>query len=223
MTQNETNRRESTPEPTRPVRNYPPGWGRFCAMSKRAGEPANEAMAADLNRFAARYRAARSFGEATFDALSQDTAACYSALCRFTLAFSAFECLERALGEHAELLRDVTSEVRSRENIEVVRELDRELRIFEFVYERLDEKRGKKLRAGLEAFVSHEDYDPLVLARALRHIFVHGLLTPNVSKGRPGNLTRLCDHLSEFLLDSAGRAFSAFAGSACAPAEVANG
>jgi hypothetical protein len=191
-------------------------------MSKRGSDGSNEATAADLNRFAARYRAARSFGEATFGALSHDTGSCYSALCRFTLAFSAFECLERALGEHAELLRAVTREVRSRENVELVRELDQELRILEFVYDRLDEKRGKKLRAGLEAFVSHEDYDPLVVARALRHIFVHGLLTPNVSKGHPRNLTRLCDHLSEFLLDTAGRAFSAFARSGIATPKAAN-
>ena len=81
--------------------NYPPRWADFEA-NVPSGFPymgfAKDASVGDVNRFGARYRAAKSFKHADFAVLSDSTVHGYTALIRLLLCYSAFEHLLKCLG-----------------------------------------------------------------------------------------------------------------------------
>jgi hypothetical protein len=82
-----------------PFDNYLPRWSVFdrqALIPRQALGCVGET--GDVRRFAARYRAARSFKAATFEGLTHDTADGYSALCLLLLTYSAFEYFRRAIG-----------------------------------------------------------------------------------------------------------------------------
>ena len=76
-----------------PYKGYPDGWATFDAHVRERGPSAFgfRTTATKVNRFAARYRAAKCFRKASFDVLAAETAQGYSMLCKLLLAYSAFE------------------------------------------------------------------------------------------------------------------------------------
>jgi hypothetical protein len=76
-----------------PFANYPPKWGTFDHYVKHMPPTTFGFVCGggDVNRFAARYRAAKTFRRVEFKGVVVATADGYSALCQLLLTFSAFE------------------------------------------------------------------------------------------------------------------------------------
>lgn len=82
-----------------PYQNYPPRWPTFDERipSHRAVDFGFAGTVADINRFAARYRATRCFRRVEFVVFTHQTSDGYNGLCQLLLTYSAFEYLLRAL------------------------------------------------------------------------------------------------------------------------------
>lgn len=83
-----------------PFVNYPPKWGTFDHYVKHIPSIAFGFVCGggDVNRFAARYRAAKTFRRVEFEGLVSATADGYGALCQLLLTYSAFEHFLRCIG-----------------------------------------------------------------------------------------------------------------------------
>lgn len=160
-----------------PNAGYPPRWGVFdryvtiasCAAFGFAG------TSGDVNRFAARYRAARSFSRVEFDNLTATTARGYSELCNLLLAYSAFEYYLKAVGltlGNSDTLISVSERAKT---LAQIRSLQGDIAYFQFVYPLC----GKGLKYQLNLYFASRVCNPYCLVAAARHAFVHGALTPN--------------------------------------------
>lgn len=173
-------------DPTR-YANYPPRWETFNREIK-SHCPADFDFAgavADINRFSARYRAGRCFRKIEFQGLSATTADGYSALCRLLFAYSAFEYLLRALGCKQQQTRGFLT---AREAVRVAKGVharDPGDALFAFMRDHLDKRHKKELGRHL----SGRGCNPFYLASGVRHLFAHGVLTPN-PKGVPSETVR---------------------------------
>ena len=83
-----------------PYRSYPPNWSTFDEYVMVAGSDrlGFAGTTADINRFAARYRAAKCFAKVEFDELTETTSDGYSGLVQLLLTYSAFEHFMRCIG-----------------------------------------------------------------------------------------------------------------------------
>jgi len=126
-----------------------------------------------VNRFAARYRAAKCFRKAEFDSLTHDTADGYGALCHLLLAYSAFEFFLRAIGT------DLKATSRLRTDTERDRVQDR-LRGLPGHREVLNTVRAhveNRFQRQIDSHLAGLSSNPFYLAAAIRHSFAHGFLT----------------------------------------------
>jgi hypothetical protein len=127
----------------------------------------------DVNRFGARYRAARCFQRVEFRGLTIDTADGYSMLCHLLLTYSAFEYFLKAIGVEQ---RNTTNLLEDEERDRVlahVRGLGGSAALFAFVRRFLNESYQRQI----DSFGANRACNPVYLAGALRHAFAHGMLT----------------------------------------------
>ncbi len=77
--------------------HYPDNWEHYCSYVPVCGAEAFGCSGAtgDVNRFGARYRAAKSFRGVELEGYSAPTERGYSALCRVLFVWSGFESLLR--------------------------------------------------------------------------------------------------------------------------------
>ena len=159
----------------------------------------------DINRFAARFRAANQFKGITLEGYGQNTAEGYSALCQVMFTWSAFETFEKI----AKLNRkDLSRELECFGAIEVlnkIRAIDKENRFYKFIYDKLDSSQHKR---ELDNYFNQDSCNLLYLASAIRHIFAHGWLSPHANQADPKAVNQICHILSQFLLDFMDREFS---------------
>lgn len=129
--------------------------------------------AADVNRFAARYRAARCFKRIEFDGLSSGTAEGYSALSHLLLTYSAFEhflhCIDVELRNTSHLLNDVQ---RTR-ILATLQRLNGQNEFFTFLKPHLNQSFQRQI----DSHLSGQNCNPFYLAGGIRHAFAHGVLT----------------------------------------------
>ena len=158
----------------------------------------------DINRFAARFRAANQFKGITLEGYGKDTTDGYSALCQVIFTWSAFETFEKI----AKLNRkDLGRELELFGAIEVLNEIkaiDKENRFYKFIYDKLDSPQHKR---ELDNYFNQDSCNLLYLASAIRHIFAHGWLSPHANQADPKAVNQICHILSQFLLDFMDREF----------------
>lgn len=162
---------------------------------------------ADLNRFASRVRLAHSFEGVQLRDYADGTEEGYGALIRAALAYSAVESLRRALGYRGD--HEFAPDLGGVDQADIVRrfrEADVEDRFGHFVRDRVNDR----LRRRLIALYEGEDGSANVvhLGAGLRHIFVHGHLTPSARQVPPRRAAQACDVVTEMLLRLADDAFS---------------
>ncbi len=56
-------------------------------------------------------------------------------------------------------------------------------------------------KAEIEKFFGDQELNSSYLASAVRHIFAHGKLSPHANHSQPKNTSKICDAISEFLLN----------------------
>ncbi|MGL4880898.1 MAG: hypothetical protein ACRC8K_07520 [Waterburya sp.] len=82
-------------------KGYPTKWSNYCNNIRNSQTELSGFVGdhGDINRFAARFRAANCFKKICFDGYSEVTNNGYSALCRVMLTWSAFETFIWTLGK----------------------------------------------------------------------------------------------------------------------------
>lgn len=187
--------------------DYPPGWATFNENfnSHGAADFGFAGSKTDISRFAARYRAAHCYLKVEFKnfTLTQETANGYSMLCRLLLTYSAFECLLRALKirEH-----QATAFLNAQEKATVlkkVRHLDSGDALFTFMKPHLNKQHQEELKL----YLSGKPCNPFFLASGIRHLFVHGELTPNPKDVKSMAVRNVSDYLISVLVKVMDREF----------------
>lgn len=159
-----------------------------------------------VNRFKARYRAAKALDGLELKEFSAATGPGYLALTRLLYAFSAFELFLRAVGvkqKHSDKLLamypvdDWTNELRK---------ADANDTIYRFVlaHGNLDNQHKHHVSQYLAA---QKPYNFTFLASVVRHTFAHGHLTPGAGKAAPGQAEAVCDVLVHALFQIMDREF----------------
>jgi hypothetical protein len=153
----------------------------------------------EINRWAARYRAAASFESVTLaDYQSPQTVKGYSALIRATLVWSAFERYLPIVGLDQESCADLLKDHDPAALSAAVLNDDKDGRLFKYVRQRVT---NPKLGRHLDAYLKGDPFNVSYLLSGLRHIFGHGHLTPGSNDAEPLNTVSICNRLSDFHLN----------------------
>lgn len=186
--------------------NYPKAWSRYVAQTRKSekGLPVELADSfGNLARWSARFRFAKSFKALDLgDAYSSsDTPQLYSAITRIFLVYSAFETYCRIIGlnpsneSQIKLLQDSQSQL---EVIKIIRNLDPDYVVPKFLSRHLT---GSNLKQMMCNFQNGEDINVSCLARCIRHVFAHGILTANSTGLSPKRFNEVSQVISDFLLN----------------------
>jgi len=163
-----------------PFRSYPPKWSTFDRYIVLAGSNTLgfAGSAADVNRFAARYRVAKCFYRVEFDELTHATADGYSELVHLLLTYSAFEHLLRCIGSRLQTSRSLLDDSERGRVLNNLRRLAGQDVLFSVLRQHLD----PPYRRQVDAHLALQSCNPLYLAAGIRHAFAHGMFTAT-----PGN------------------------------------
>jgi translation elongation factor EF-G len=156
-----------------------------------------------VNRFRARYQVAMAFKAMQLEGYSSDTTDGYESLTRVMFFWSAIEQMEHALTDcsprHlAAKYPEVT--ISGTERVDMNCE-----KFFKFIHARLE----KTLKSMMKDFLDDKDASAFTLAKSIRHIYVHGHLTPNVAGVSPLDIQMLCNKLCDVMRNVIEKEFSA--------------
>jgi hypothetical protein len=166
-----------------------------CHDAHRTGVFAAPAL---VNRFRARYRFARAFRGLDLDGYGESTRQGYEAIIRVSLHWSAFETMLKALCLRGDQVPDIVARYPHAACGDDVRRADPDGRFVRFLLEQL-EPYETRLRGQLEAHLAGNEVPATALSKSIRHIFLHGLLTPNAKQVDPRNVQFICNRLARGL------------------------
>jgi hypothetical protein len=152
----------------------------------------------EINRWAARYRAAASYeGAVLAQYQSQDTKLAYSALIRATLVWSAFERFLPIVGLSQNTSGDLLNRYGAVQIGNEVRKLDEDARLFKYIQSKVT---NPTLARELESYFKDSTFNASYLLSAIRHIFGHGHLTPGSNETNASVTANICNRLCDFHL-----------------------
>ncbi len=181
----------------------PPKWELYELYYQIAGHTHLFAAAKTVNRFFARYRFARAFKGLDLEGYSDETTAGYDALTKVTLHWTAFEQLCRAI--NITDMRTIGQRHSYDECLKSIREADPQNIFFKSVKFHITAPDQKNQ---LDIFINHGVCSSLTLAKSIRHIFLHGPLTPNVNGCSPNTVSAICDALCKSLVEIMDKEFA---------------
>jgi hypothetical protein len=150
----------------------------------------------DVNRFAQRFRLAKSFQSITFAGYSAVTSRAYAALLRVFLAWSAFEILLRAMGLKQKDTAPLFDRHGASSVLDNIRETDHDGKVAKFLLANANPTHQDVLSTFLTGGSVNVGY----FISGVRHVFAHGILTAHAGGASPEAMTDVCTSLSEFLL-----------------------
>ena len=158
-----------------PYENYPPRWNVFDKYVRNVGAEGMSfsGNAADVNRFAARYRAARCFKRVEFEGLTAGTAEGYSALSQLLLTYSAFEHFLHCIGVELRNTSYLLNDAQRTRILAALRNLNGQSDFFVFLKPHLNQSFQRQI----DNHLSGQSCNPFYLAGGIRHAFAHGVLT----------------------------------------------
>lgn len=159
-----------------------------------------------VNRFRARYRAAKALEAIGLRDFSPATEPGYLALTKMLYAFSAFELFLPAIGIKQKKSDKLLSRYPVNDWVEKLRAADARDIIYQFVLEhgQLDSKHKHHVSQYLEKKPTNYTY----LTSVIRHTFVHGHLTPSAGGAPIGQMGNICAVLVGSLFQIMDREFS---------------
>jgi hypothetical protein len=181
------------------AQHYPKGWKTFTQAIKAGMVPSDFGFKRDngeIVRFASRYRVAKAFQGVQLEGYGQTTIDGYSALVKVFLCWSAFEQFLEVLGINQRNFGALLQPYAPDEAIQQIKTADRNRSFYDFLYSRVNKTHQTELRNYFRDDLKNVTY----LASAIRHIFVHGLLTPHANQTRPAKVVKIGTVISEFLL-----------------------
>ena len=158
----------------------------------------------NVNRFAARYRAARCFRGIEIEGYSDGVRAGYAALCRVLFVYSALEAYIKIMGMEPRDLAGPFQNYGATDVLAKLRVADPGDRFYKFIYDRVNSTHKKEL----DSYFKDDPCNVTYLASAIRHIFAHGWLTPSAGGGDATQAVQVCDMLSECILGFLDSSFS---------------
>lgn len=189
-----------------PFSDYPPKWGTFDHYVKHMPTIAFGFVCGggDVNRFAARYRAAKTFRRVEFEDVVIATTDGYSALCQLLLTFSAFEHFLRCIGvemQHSlNLLKPAERPLASAS----LRKLVGEHELFRWLRPHMT---NRSYQRQIDAHLAGQEANLFYLSGSLRHTFAHGIITATPAGVPPTSVATVCRFLSRGLMRVMDREF----------------
>ena len=205
-------------------------WAAFCKAVKSAGDNASEIRSiienldfheknielADINRINARYRLVKEIKNIEYDSYSKPVAEAYTALFKAFLTYSVLEqymklltganSTEQILNKPNPLYPDGQKNLAT-----AIKNLPNSKRFLEFVKDKLyKHKPGDDTAAEKEIgyYLEGNDFQPIAIIAAVRHVFAHGKLTPSANKSYPRNTTKILNILTNSILEAIDNDFS---------------
>lgn len=177
---------------------YPTNWSHYDrnVYYVGAGQFGFVADNGDVNRFAARFRAAACYRGVSLEGYSAATAAGYSALCRVLFTWSAFESFLHICGLDQRTAGPVLDARGALRIVTEIRGADAGNAFYRFIYDRVNTTHKREL----DNFFNADPFNVGYLASAIRHIFAHGWLTPNANQVDPDTVATVCNTLCDFLI-----------------------
>lgn len=86
-----------------------------------------------------------------------------------------------------------------------IRTWDAGERLFQFLANRT----RRETRDHIERYLRGDQFNITYLASGIRHVFAHGLLTPDAATADPNDVVRICDGLAPAHLEGMGKDFGA--------------
>lgn len=177
---------------------YPPGWEKISNHAQNVNDGASACFKdmASVNRFAARYRAAKLYRSCSFEGMTPSLSDGYSALMQVMLVYSAFEFWLKAIGlkksqSHA-LLRMHDTEAWAGE----IRRVDPQMTMYKHSLNFLDSKHQNEIKK----FIRSEPFNYIYLAASIRHSFAHGFLSPNGGGADPERVKAICSKVTNTMM-----------------------
>jgi hypothetical protein len=188
-----------------PFRSYPPGWETFdhFALVPGPGYMGFAGSVPQINRFAARYRAAKCFSAVSFDELTRTTVEGYSALVNLLLTYSAFEHFLRCIGLE---LKNTTSLLDTEERDRVLAKL-RALTGSDAFFAALRQHLEPRYQRQVDAFRASGPCNPIYLAASVRHAFAHGHLAASPQGVPPDTISTVSRYFCRVLFKLMDREF----------------
>ena len=177
---------------------YPKGWTDFHRTRDRHLGTNGVDQLALWARYAARYRAASGYCDIRFAGLSNDVGRGYSAAFGVVLAYSALEACWNALGP-AKPKAHETSIIAPALASRLRRALRSGFRLWQALNAPLS-KRVSQFMDGDDGRDWPESQDVLTVARAVRHLFAHGVFTPSGGGALTVSAARALQDLSDVVL-----------------------
>jgi len=205
-------------------------WAAFCKAVKSACENTSEIRSiiekldfyekyielADINRVNARYRLAKEIKYIEYDSYSKPVADAYTAIFKAFLTYSVFERYMRLLtGENS------TKAILKKPNplypdgqkslATTLSNLRNSARFLEFVKDKLDRPNPTKeteAEKEMRYYLEGNEFQPIAIMAAVRHVFAHGKLTPSANKSYPRNTTKILNILTNSILEAIDNDFS---------------
>lgn len=160
----------SDSEPEASAGRWPQVWGQYVEVLKARGTPIPRGFAV----WAARFRAARAFSGVSFEGLSQQAVDGYFVGLKLTLAESALETYEKAMGQRVGSLGFTSPDLSFELWDERTQDLEKALKSLD----------NPRLQREFQQFLlsdkdTCQDFDLRVLLRAFRHLTAHGFFNPS--------------------------------------------
>ena len=182
-----------------PASSYPTHYGNF-KQHERNGTVNQLGFKKpnDVYIFCNRFRLAKAFKRIDAPGYQAGTISSYSAILKVSLVFSAFEVFLKTIGtNHKGAMALCRDHIEEDSKIGIIRRIPNNQKFFHFVGTFLT---GDDLKKQLGAFLQGEKTSLYTLARGVRHIFLHGVLTSTPTSIPTGQVVQICNILSESLL-----------------------
>lgn len=186
--------------------NFPPGWDIFERYLPHVGARGFDfaTNAGEVNRFAARYRAAKCFSHAEFASLSAPTRDGYSSLIRLLLTYSAFEHFLRCIGTDLRYTSTLLADEERDRALDRLRALNGSQEFFVAVRTHLDQRNYTRQ---FDDFIAGSTCNLFYLAGGVRHAFAHGQLTASPATCPPESVATCSRFLVNLLVRIMDREF----------------
>lgn len=158
---------------------------------------ADNINAGDIVRFASRYRAAKSCQGVILEGFTDKTADGYSGLVKLMMCWSTFEQFLEIRGLNQQDSKQLFDAYNAVNLCEQIRSYDSKKAFYSFIYERVK----KSHKNEIDKLFANEDLNSSFLVSGIRHIFVHGYLTPHANGSQAKNVVKICYIISDFVLN----------------------
>ncbi|RUS93796.1 hypothetical protein DSM106972_095550 [Dulcicalothrix desertica PCC 7102] len=156
----------------------------------------NNISVGDIARFASRYNMAKSCKGIILEGFTDKTTEGYGGLIKLSLCWSTFEQFLEIRGLQQKDTKELFDAYNAAALCEEIKTYDKKKAFYSFIYPRV--KRSHQ--SEIDKLFASQELNSSYLVSGIRHIFVHGYLSPHAGGSQPKNVVKICNIISEFVL-----------------------